>query len=197
MSSQDHQSGSIAPAQVTQLLMAARAGDRGALDRLLPAVYGELRKLARSQLRRERQDHTLLATGLVHEAYLKLVDQAQVEWQGRAHFFGVAARAMRQVLVDHARKRGTEKRGGDRVRTTLGDKGLGKELSFEELVALDDALTRLGELDERLPRVVELRFFAGLKEQEIAEVLDTSERTVQRDWARARAWLYKELYPSG
>ncbi len=181
---------------VTRLLVAARGGDRGALDRLLPAVYEELRRLARSQLRRERRDHTLLATGLVHEAYIKLVDQSRVEWQGRAHFFAVAARAMRQVLVDHARKRSTEKRGGDRVRTTLGDKGLGRELSFEELVALDEALTRLGELDDRLPKVVELRFFAGLKEVEIAEVLDTSERTVQRDWARARAWLYKELYTS-
>ncbi len=187
---------SVDQGQVTQLLVAARGGDRGALDRLLPAVYDELRRLARSQLRRERQDHTLLATGLVHEAYLKLVDQAQVEWQGRAHFFAVAARAMRQVLVDYARKRSTEKRGGDRVRTTLGDKGLGTALSFEELVALDEALTRLAELDKRLPRVVELRFFAGLKEKEIAEALGTSERTVQREWARARAWLYKELYPS-
>ena len=185
----------ITDGQVTQLLVAVKDGDRGAFDRLLPAVYGELRRLARSQLGRERHGHTLLATDLVHEAYMKLVDQSGVEWQGRAHFFAVAARAMRQVLIDYARKRTTEKRGGDLVRTTLGDQAFAAAYSPEQLLALDQALDRLAELDDRLPRVVEMRFFAGLKEQEIAEVLGTSERTIQRDWARARAWLYKELYP--
>jgi RNA polymerase sigma factor (TIGR02999 family) len=195
MSASDSRGEEMSPGQVTELLVAARDGDRTAFDRLLPAVYGELRRLARRQLGRERQGHTLLATDLAHEAYLKLVDQARVEWQGRAHFFAVAARAMRQVLIDYARKRSTDKRGGDAVRTTLGDRAFAAEYSPEQLLALDQALDRLAELDERLPRVVEMRFFAGLKEQEIAEVLGTSERTIQRDWARARAWLYKELYP--
>ena len=195
MSAQDQEAPGAAAGQVTELLVAAKDGDRKAFDRLLPAVYGELRRLARRQLGRERYGHTLLATDLAHEAYLKLVDQARVEWQGRAHFFAVAARAMRQVLIDYARKRTAEKRGGDWVRTTLGDQGFAKAYSPEQLLALDQALDRLAELDERLPRVVEMRFFAGLKEKEIAEVLDTSERTIQRDWARARAWLYKELYP--
>lgn len=187
----------IRPGDVTELLEAARDGDTGAFDRLLPQVYNELRRLARYQLKGERGGHTLMATALVHEAYLKLVDRVNVDWQGRAHFFAVAARAMRQVLIDYARKRSAEKRGGDWVRTTLADEGLAAGLSFEELLALDEAMARLGRLDERLPRVVELRFFAGLKEKEIAEVLGTSERTVQRDWYRARAYLYKELYPEG
>lgn len=195
MGSQNRQDARHAAGQVTQLLVAVKDGEHGAFDRLLPAVYGELRRLARRQLGRERSGHTLLATDLVHEAYMKLVDQSGVEWQGRAHFFAVAARAMRQVLIDHARKRTTEKRGGDLMRTTLGDRAFAAEYSPEQLLALDQALDRLAELDERLPRVVEMRFFAGLKEQEIAEVLGTSERTIQRDWARARAWLYKELYP--
>ncbi len=195
MSSEDQQDPGAAAGQVTELLVAVRGGDRSAFDRLLPRVYGELRRLARRQLGRERHGHTLLATDLVHEAYMKLVDQSGVEWQGRAHFFAVAARAMRQVLIDYARKRATEKRGGDLLRTTLGDRAFAAAYSPEQLLALDQALDRLAELDERLPRVVEMRFFAGLKEQEIAEVLGTSERTIQRDWARARAWLYRELYP--
>ncbi len=195
MSAQNRQDAGIAAGQVTELLVAVKDGERGAFDRLLPAVYGELRRLARRQLGRERHGHTMLATDLVHEAYMKLVDQSNVEWQGRAHFFAVAARAMRQVLIDYARKHAAEKRGGDWMRTTLGDRAFAAEYSPEQLLALDQALDRLAELDERLPRVVEMRFFAGLKEQEIAEVLGTSERTIQRDWARARAWLYKELYP--
>ncbi len=195
MSSHNQQDPGVAAGQVTQLLVAVKGGDRGAFDRLLPAVYSELRRLARRQLGRERHGHTMLATDLVHEAYMKLVDQSSVEWQGRAHFFAVAARAMRQVLIDYARKRTAEKRGGDWMRTTLGDRAFASTYSPEQLLALDQALDRLAELDERLPRVVEMRFFAGLKEQEIAEVLGTSERTIQRDWARARAWLYKELYP--
>lgn len=182
--------------EVTLLLQRARNGDRQAFDDLLPKVYQELRGVAERQLRRERAGHTLMATGLVHEAYLKLVDQAQVEWQGRAHFLAVAARAMRQILIDHARKKAAEKRGGDWERTTLGDKGLGNDFSYAELLALDTALERLGKMDERLRQVVECRFFAGMSEQEIAEALAVTTRTVQRDWVKARAFLYKELYSS-
>ncbi len=181
--------------QVTQLLHGARGGDHGAFDRLLPLIYDELRAIARRQLRREQIGHTLRSTALVHEAYLKLVDQAGVEWRDRAHFFGIAARAMRQVLIDYARRRGAEKRGGDVVRTTLSDQELALDVPLEELLALDDALTRLAEVDERLRQVVEYRFFGGMPEEEIAEVLGVSTRTVQRDWLRARAWLYAKLYP--
>jgi RNA polymerase sigma factor (TIGR02999 family) len=180
---------------VTQLLLEAQTGDRAALNRLLPLVYDELRRVAQRQMRRERPGHTLLTTGLVHEAYLKLVDEAQVEWQGRAHFFGIAARAMRQILVDHARRRGAEKRGGQWRRTTLADERLGLGVPMEELLALDLALDRLDALDPRLREVVEYRFFAGMNEEEIGEVLGVSARTVRRDWVKARAWLYKELYP--
>lgn len=181
--------------EVTQLLKAARDGDTGALDRLLPIVYQELRHLARRQLRAERAGHTLQTTGLVHEAYLKLVDQRGVEWQGRAHFLGVAARAMRQVLIDYARRRGAVKRGGGWTRTTLDNERLPVEFPVEELLALNDALDRLNDIDRRLRQVVECRFFCGMTEEEIAEVLDVTPRTVQRDWVKARAWLYKELYP--
>jgi RNA polymerase sigma factor (TIGR02999 family) len=180
---------------VTRLLLEAQSGDRAALNRLLPLVYEELRRVAQRQMRRERPGHTLLTTGLVHEAYLKLVDEAQVEWQSRAHFFGIAARAMRQILVDHARRRGAEKRGGEWRRTTLADKRLGLGVPMEELLALDVALDRLDALDSRLREVVEYRFFAGMSEEEIGEVLGVSTRTVRRDWVKARAWLYKELYP--
>jgi RNA polymerase sigma factor (TIGR02999 family) len=180
---------------VTRLLLEAQSGDRAALNRLLPLVYEELRRVAQRQMRRERPGHTLLTTGLVHEAYLKLVDEAEVEWQGRAHFFGIAARAMRQILVDHARRRGAEKRGGQWRRTTLADERLGLGVPMEELLALDVALDRLDALDSRLREVVEYRFFAGMSEEEIGEVLGVSTRTVRRDWVKARAWLYKELYP--
>jgi RNA polymerase sigma factor (TIGR02999 family) len=181
--------------EVTQLLHGARDGDPGAFDRLLPLIYDELRAIARRQLRREQVGHTLQPTALVHDAYLKLVDEARVEWRDRAHFFGIAARAMRQVLIDYARRRGAEKRGGDVVRTALSDQELAMEVPLEELLALDDALDRLAEVNERLRQVVEFRFFGGMAEEEIAEVLGVSTRTVQRDWLRARAWLYAELYP--
>lgn len=161
----------------------------------MPLVYDELRRLARHLLRDERAGHTLDTTELAHEAYLKLVDQAQLDWHGRAHFFSIAARAMRQILVDHARKRQAQKRGGDRMRTTLSNGHLVWEGSWAELLDLDAALHRLDEMDARLRQVVEYRFFAGMTEAEVADVLDLSKRTVQRDWAKARAWLYKELYP--
>lgn len=181
--------------EVTDLLRAVGNGAPGAFDRLLPRVYGELRQIARRQMR-DQQGHTLVATALVHEAYLKL-GQARLDWQGRAHFFAVAARAMRQIVVDHARKKGAEKRGGGYIRTTLGDPAFEDGLSAEEVLALDEALGRLAELNERLSRVVEMRFFGGMTEQEAAAALGVPKRTLQRDWARARAWLYKELYPEG
>jgi RNA polymerase sigma factor (TIGR02999 family) len=183
------------PGDVTRLLKEARAGDREAFDYLMPLIYNELRRIAHRQLGREYHPITLNATGLVHEAYLKLVGQIEVDWQSRAHFLGVAARAMRQILIDQARKRNAEKRGGEWHRTTIAGKQLGFSVELEDLLGLDDALDRLGRLDERLRTVVEYRFFGGMTEKEIAEVLGVSERSVNRDWVKARAWLYKELYP--
>lgn len=183
------------PGEVTRLLGEVREGDRGAFDRLFPLVYQELRKIAAGRLAGARRDHTLAPTAVVHEAYLKMVDQRGVPWQSRAHFFAIAARAMRQILIDHARRKQAVKRGGDLHLTTLGDEPLGLEIPVEELLALDEALDRLEALDPRLRRVVELRFFGGLQEKEVAEVLGVTTRTVQRDWTKARAWLYKELYP--
>ena len=183
------------PGEVTRLLDDVREGDRGAFDRLFPLVYGELRKVAARRLAGARRDHTLAPTAVVHEAYLKMVDQEGVPWQSRAHFFAIAARAMRQILIDHARRRQAIKRGGDLHPTTLGEKPLGLEIPIEEMLALDEALDRLEELDPRLRRVVEMRFFGGLQEKEVAEVLGVTTRTIQRDWTKARAWLYKELYP--
>lgn len=180
---------------VTRLLHAARDGDTSAFDRLMPLVYEELRKVARQQLREEYDDQAPRTTELVHELYLKLVHQADVDWHGRAHFFTIAARAMRQILIDHARKRNAAKRGGDWTRITLSDYRMAEETTWDDLIALDDALDRLDALDPRKRKVVEYRFFGGMTEKEIAEVLGISARTVQRDWVKARAWLYNELYP--
>lgn len=180
---------------VTRALHELRGGDREALDRLLPMVYDELRRIAARQLRRGAGNGTVQPTLLVHEAYMKLVSPSNVEWQDKAHFLGVAARAMRQVLIDYARRRLAGKRGGGWARTTLSDDHLGSELPLDELISLDTALERLGALDERLRRVVECRFFAGMSEEEIAEALGVSTRTVRRDWLKARAWLHGELYP--
>src|SRR5688500_13059984 len=169
-------------------------GNREALDRLLPFVYTELHRQASRYLRRERSDHTLQTTALIHEAYLKLIDQREVEWQNRAHFFAVAAQAMRRILVDYARTRKREKRGGDDVKLQL-DEAInvsGGEKSID-LVALDEALTRLSKFDERQARVVELRYFSGMTEEETAEVLGTSPATVRRDWNMAKAWLHSQL----
>ena len=184
-----------ATGRITEILLAVEQGGRPDFDRLFPLVYEPLRRVAERQMRREPAGHTLVATALVNEAYLKMVDHARVAWQGRAHFYAIAARCMRQILVDHARKRGAGKRGGDLQRTTLGDAALASDLSPDELLALDRALERLSGLKERLTRVVELRFFGGMTEREVAEALGVPKRTIQRDWARARAWLYKELYP--
>jgi RNA polymerase sigma-70 factor (ECF subfamily) len=178
---------------VTQLLLQWTEGRQDALDRLLPEIYAELRKLASSYLRRERSDHTLQATALVHEAFLKLVDQRAVRWQNRAHFFGIAAQAMRRILVDHARAHSAAKRGdGDRP-VSINDVVLVGGMPGEDVLALHDALTRLEKIDLQQSRVVELRFFGGLTMEETSEVLQISPATVGREWTVAKAWLYAEL----
>ncbi|MDP2470421.1 MAG: sigma-70 family RNA polymerase sigma factor [Candidatus Palauibacterales bacterium] len=178
---------------VTQLLEAVRGGDARAMDRLVPLVYEELRALARRELHREQQGHTLHATALVHEAYIKLAGSA-VPASDRAHFLAIASRAMRQILVDHARRRKAAKRGGDMVCTTLADAGAPVEFRPDELIALDAALEQL---EPRQRQVVEFRFFAGMEEKEIADVLGVTDRTVRREWVKARAWLYRSMYPDG
>jgi RNA polymerase sigma factor (TIGR02999 family) len=178
--------------EVTRLLAAARDGESEALDRLLPLVYDELRGMARGRLGLERAGHTLRATELVHEAYLKLAGGGAAAASDRAHFLAIASRAMRQVLVDHARKRQAAKRGGEWEQTTLGNGNDAMHFRPDEVLALDDALEQL---EPRQRQVVEYRFFGGLEEKEIAELLGVTERTVRRDWVKARAWLYRELYP--
>lgn len=172
-------------------------GDEGrSAAELMPLVYAELRVLAEHYLRGERPGHTLQATALVHEAYLRLIDREDQSWQGRTHFLAVGARAMRNLLIDHARARGRLKRGGGLMRVTLAEPiaaGPGSALEPEELLALDRALEGLAELDERAARVVELRFFAGLKVAEVAELLGVSKRTVEEDWVHARTWLKREM----
>lgn len=178
---------------ITDLLLQVRVGDASAMDRLFPLVYDEMRRRAHRALQREHPDHTLGTTGLVHEAYLKLVDQTRVGWKDRAHFFAVAALAMRRILVDYARRHRRAKRGGGVSPVTLDEGAVSLDERAENLVALDEALTRLGELNPRLSQVVECRFFGGLTEEEIAEALGVTTRTVKRDWAKARGWLYQEL----
>jgi RNA polymerase sigma factor (TIGR02999 family) len=186
---------------VTVLVHRVRSGDTASAERLFPLVYDELRAAARRALAREQPGHTLHATELVHEAFFKLlgsevsVDESG-EWQDRAHFLAIAARAMRQVLVEHARRRLAEKRGGGAVHVTLGAADSAHVAGDEAIVALDEALDRLGAVKPRLRALVEHRFFAGMSERETAAALGISERTAQREWALARAWLYRELYPS-
>jgi RNA polymerase sigma factor (TIGR02999 family) len=173
---------------------ASPPADRQAeLERLVPIVYEELRKIARSQLRRERPDHSLQATALVHEAYLRLMSDRRPPWNDRQHFFRAAAEAMRRILIEHARKRGRGKRGNDPIRVDLSSADLANEDDLEQVVALDDAFRRLEEKDSRAADVVRLRFYAGLSVEETAKALDMSERTVKREWAFARAWLYDAL----
>ena len=179
--------------EITRLLLAWGAGDREALDELMPIVYGELRKLARNYMRRQPADHTLQTTALVNEAYLRLIDSSRVNWQNRTHFFAISAQLMRRILVDFARKRSSLKRGGERVQVTLDDNVEAAAESGTDLVALNDALDKLAEMNERQAKIVELRYFGGLSEEEIAECLDISTRTVRRDWSVARAWLFREL----
>ena len=181
------------PIDVTRLLEELRAGDRSALDRLLPVVYAELRQIAARSLKSERADHTLQPTALVHEAYLRMAGGRNVPWQNRAHVLGCAARVMRNILVDHARARRAGKRGGPDARVTLSEGLVSTDSRDVDLVALDDALTALAATDEQKCRIVELRFFGGLTEAETAEVLGVSERTVRRGWTLAKAWLRREM----
>ena len=179
------------PGEVTRLLNAAVEGDQEALDRLVPLVYDDLHRLAHRQLNREGGGHTLQTTGLVHEAYMKLAG-GKVNAASRSHFLAIAARAMRQVLVDYARRRKAEKRGSGVAAVTLNDGEQGVDVSPDDLLVLDEVLDQL---EPRQRQVVELRFFGGMEEKDIAEALGISERTVRRDWVKARAWLYKALYP--
>jgi RNA polymerase sigma factor (TIGR02999 family) len=178
---------------ITELLAGYGCGDKEALDKLMPAVYDELRRQAARYLRRERAGHTLQTTALIHEAYVRLVDQRNVQWQNRAHFFGIAARMMRRILVDHARAKKRAKRGGSDVKISLADANILAKEQDLDVVALDEALTRLAEIDEQQSRVVELRFFSGLTVEETAEVMGISPATVKRDWSMAKAWLHREL----
>ena len=178
---------------VTQILQAAETGDPDAAAKLLPVVYGELRRLASAEMRHERSDHTLQTTALVHEAYLRMLGAQNPPWNDRAHFFRAAAEAMRRILIEHARKRRRIKRGGDRVRVSLSDLKLGVAEDPDTILALDDALGRLDKQDPRAADVVRLRFFAGLSVEETAKALEVSERTVKREWSFARAWLFDAL----
>lgn len=182
------------PHEVTQILIEWSNGDRGALDRLIPVVYTELRRQAARYLRRERAGHTLQTTSLVHEAYIRLVDQRNVRWQNRAHFFGVAAQLMRRILVDHARSRQRAKRGGPGITLPLQEAlGVAVAKSNVDLLALDEALVRLAAIDLRQSQIVELRFFSGLSIEETAEVIGVSPATVKNDWNLAKAWLRREI----
>jgi RNA polymerase sigma factor (TIGR02999 family) len=178
---------------VTQMLVDLRGGNRALVDELYPLIYDELRRIAHRILSGERKGHTLSTTALVHEAYFKLVDQHRVEWQDRAHFCAVAAQAMRRILVDYARRRNAKKRGGKAVHLQLDENAIAIDQQAGLLISLDAALDRLKRLNMRLSQVVDLRFFGGLTEEEMAEVLGVSSRTVRRDWVKARAWLYREL----
>lgn len=181
------------PADVTALLRKWTAGDKSAIEQLTPLIYGELRRLAHRHLRRERRDHTLQSTALVHEAWLRLVDQKQAQWNDRAHFFAISGQMMRRILVDHARAQQRDKRGGGAPVLALDEAiDLPRERSLE-LIALDDALDDLARLDARQSQVVELRFFAGLSIDETAEALGISKATANRDWVTGRAWLLREL----
>lgn len=179
---------------VTQLLLAWQSGSQAALDQLLPYVYDELRRLAAGYLRRERNNHTLQSTALVHEAYMKLVDQRQVHWQNRAHFFAIAAQVIRRILVDHARGVNAKKRGAGAYRLSLDEApDLANAAAGLDIESLDQALERLAEFDAQQARIVEMRFFGGLSIEETATALGISPATVKRDWAVAKAWLFREL----
>jgi RNA polymerase sigma factor (TIGR02999 family) len=182
------------PGPVTQLLARVSAGDDSALEQLFPLVYSQLRRAADVAMRKERPGHTLGPTALVHEAYLKLIGSGGIPAPDVGHFLSVAARAMRQILVDHARRRRAQKRGDGAAAVSLGFEFADRAMAADEVIALDDALDRLSALNPRLRNVVELRFFGGLSAEEIATTLGVTTRTVQRDWAKARAWLYREVY---
>ncbi|MFZ0391251.1 MAG: sigma-70 family RNA polymerase sigma factor [Calditrichia bacterium] len=179
--------------EITYLLGELSGGNHTIVDQLMPMVYDELHRMAQLKLLRERRGHTLNATALVHEAYLKLVDQNQVDWQNRAHFFAIASQAMRRILINYAQMRLAEKRGGGNPVVTFMEESVPREARAEELLALDEALNRLAEMNQRQSQVVEYWFFGGLTHEEIAEVVGVSLPTVRRDWRLARAWLTKEL----
>ena len=187
-------SSSNSPGDITQMLISVSEGNKEAVNQIFPYIYDELRKLAGGYLRRERQDHTLQPTALVHEAYMKLIDQNRVKWQNRAHFFGVAAQIMRRILLDHARSRFAEKRGGTAEKLALEE---GVQIAAEgkdsQLIALDEALNELAKFDPDKARIVELRFFGGLSIEETAEVMQMSAPTINRHWKLARAWLESRL----
>jgi RNA polymerase sigma factor (TIGR02999 family) len=179
--------------EITQILAEWRGGDADAIEKLFPLVYDELRRQAKRSLRQERSDHTLQPTALVHEAYMRLAGGSSLAVENRVHFFGIASRIMRQILVDHARQRNAEKRGGAAQRLSLENIDILPEQSAGDLLELNDALTLLERIDERKCKVVEMRFFGGLSENEIADVLGVSEKTVRRDWKFAKLWLFREL----
>ena len=183
------------PADITLLLHAAASGQRGDLDALMTAIYADMRRLAASHLSSERRSHTLCPTALVHEAYVKLIDQRNTDWKDRLHFFSLAARIIRRILIDHARARDAEKRGGpaDRTMIRIGEHDIAAPERDVDLVALDEALQELAQLDEQQARIVELRHFGGCTIDEIAELLEIGKRTVDRQWHAAKAWLFERL----
>ena len=183
--------------EITQLLLAWGKGDQTALDELIPLVYAELRKLAKNYMRRQRPGHTLQTTALVNEAYLRLIDSSRVNWQNRTHFFAISAQLMRRVLVDFARAKNSLKRGGERIQVTLDERIEAASEDVTDLVALDEALQKLAEMNERQAKIVELRYFGGLSEEEIGETLQISTRTVRRDWNIAKAWLFRAIKNEG
>jgi RNA polymerase sigma factor (TIGR02999 family) len=185
------------PNDVTQLLVAWGNGDQAARDQLMPLVYAELHRLAHRHLKKERPGHTLQTSALVNEAFVRLVDQRDVHWQSRAHFFGIAAQMMRRILVDYARKRRFAKRGGHQLQVSLNEEVIAAKQRSAEVVLLDDALTQLAAVDERKSKVVELKFFGGLSIEETAEVLGVSPGTVMRDWTLAKAWLRRAMSRNG
>ncbi|NGP87219.1 sigma-70 family RNA polymerase sigma factor [Fodinibius halophilus] len=178
---------------ITQLLVQASSGDQQAYDKLFPMVYNRLREIAHRQLGKEHTEHTLQKTELVHEAYLKLTDINKLDWQNRAHFFAIATKAMRQILIDYARKKTAQKRGGQQQRISFEEGKIDLDRHAQDLIALNDLIDKMAEFDERKSRVAEMRFFTGMTNREIAEILDVSTRTIDRDWLKARSWLHKEL----
>jgi RNA polymerase sigma factor (TIGR02999 family) len=181
------------PDEITPLLLAWGDGDQAALERLLPLVMAELRAMAKRYMRREHSGHTLQTTALINEAFIKIVDQTRIRWQNRAHFFAIAAQCMRRILTDYARMQQRAKRGGNAPHLALTDAPILSPTQSEELLALDEALQKLARTDERKSQVVELRYFGGFSDEEIAELLNMSVRTVARDWSIARSWLYREI----